>query len=265
MGLVFWFVFIAAVLLALFLLLSRRLGRLALNLLGFCVSWAILSVILPNIFFFHAASELPAGLIAVSIALVPILTLCGALVLGREAPTLRRAAGICLGAAGAMLILLPRTSLPDTGDAFFVLLTFAGAACYAAEHLFIETRIPKHVPIDVLLFVMFSIATLILFPVTIMTGSFYMPAWPPAATEAAILAASMVTLVDYFLITLLIIWAGPVFTSQAAYIVTLAGVTWGIALFNESHSLWIYLAIGFLLAGISLVRPLNDGSRSIDG
>ena len=49
--------------------------------------------------------------------------------------------------------------------------------------------------------------------------------------------------------------AGPVFASQVAYAVTLAGVLWGMALFGERHSPWIWLSLALMLAGLALVTP----------
>ena len=137
----------------------------------------------------------------------------------------------------------------------FVQVAFAGAACYAAEHLYIEARAPKHVGVDRLLFLMFSSVSVLLLPVVLATGTFFVPHGPPGATEGAMAAVAAITLLDYFFITLLILWAGPVFTSQAAYIVTLAGMLWGIVLFRDSHSPWIWAAVCALLVGLSLVRP----------
>jgi drug/metabolite transporter (DMT)-like permease len=140
-------------------------------------------------------------------------------------------------------------------------MAFAGAACYAAEHLYIEARVPADVGIDRLLFLMFSSVSILLLPLVLVTGTFFVPHWPLGLPEGATIAVAAITLLDYFLITLLILWAGPVFTSQAAYIVTLAGILWGVVIFHESHSAWIWSAICALMLGMTLVRP-RAGERS---
>jgi drug/metabolite transporter (DMT)-like permease len=248
LGLVFWFAVLATGALALELSVLGKLRGLDAGLLRFCVPWGILSVVFPNLFFFHAAQEIPASLIALGIALVPILTLLGAILLKREKLTFLRTVGIALGAAGMMMVLLPKTSLPEPSDAVFVLIAFAGAACYAAEHIYIEARAPKHVSVDQLLFLMFSSVSVLLLPVVLATGTFFVPHWPPGAAEGAMTAVAAITLLDYFLITLLVLWAGPVFTSQAAYIVTLAGIVWGIVLFG-GQPLALDLGCGLHLDG----------------
>ncbi len=258
LGLVFWFAAIAAAILAVELAAFRRFKHLEKRHIGFCIPWAIISVILPNILFFYAATNVQPSVIAIGIALVPILTLAGAVLLRREILTPGRAAGIALGAIGVGLILIPETSLPDQSSVFFVALAFTGAACYAGEHLFIEIKLPQDIAIDHLLFVMFLAAAALLLPVTLATGSFFVPSWPVGTTELAIVGVSGVTLLDYFLITLLIVWAGPVFTSQAAYIVTIAGVVWGIVIFGDVLSIWLWAAIAVLMLGLMLVRPREE-------
>lgn len=255
LGMVFWFVLIASFALGCKLLIFRNSRIFSLGLLGFCIPWAILSVILPNLFFFYAAGKIQAGLIAIGISLVPILTLAGAILLRRESLNLRRASGIVLGVIGVGLILLPEASLPDSGDALYVAIAFAGAFCYAAEHLYIEMKIPRGIGLDSLLFLMFLSAVVILSPFILVTDTFILPNWPLQTRDLAVLSVAAVTLLDYFIITKLIVWAGPVFTSQAAYVVTLAGVGWGIVIFSDEHSGLVWAAMLILLMGITLVRP----------
>lgn len=264
LGMVFWFALLAACVLAVELCVTGRLGRPDFNLLKFCIPWSVLSVILPNLCFFYAAKAVQASVIALGIALVPLLTLAGAILLRREALTAQRAAGLALGAIGIMMVLLPKTSLPMASDTYFVVIAFAGAACYAAEHLYIEIRAPKTVGVDQLIFLMFASASILLLPIVLATDTFFLPGFPPTLAEWAVIAVAMITLLDYFLITRLILWAGPVFTSQAAYIVTLAGVIWGAVIFGDSLSIWIWTAICALMTGLLLVRP-RDLDRQMAG
>ena len=49
--------------------------------------------------------------------------------------------------------------------------------------------------------------------------------------------------------------AGPVFASQTAYIVTLAGVLWGMVIYRETHSVWVWASLVVMFIALSLVRP----------
>ena len=49
--------------------------------------------------------------------------------------------------------------------------------------------------------------------------------------------------------------AGPVFASQCAYVVTISGVIWGIIVFSEQHSIWIWISMMVMMIGLVLVSP----------
>jgi drug/metabolite transporter (DMT)-like permease len=60
--------------------------------------------------------------------------------------------------------------------------------------------------------------------------------------------------------------AGSVFASQVAYIVTITGVLWSIALLAEGYSIWIWASLGCLLVGMSMVLPnpkFDTGSEEL--
>lgn len=49
--------------------------------------------------------------------------------------------------------------------------------------------------------------------------------------------------------------AGPVFASQCAYVVTISGVIWGIIVFSEQHTVWVWTSVIVMLFGLVLVNP----------
>ena len=68
----------------------------------------------------------------------------------------------------------------------------------------------------------------------------------------------MLGVLCYGLFIMLVVRAGPVFASQTAYIVTLSGVFWGILIFGEEHSLWIWASLAVMLIALALVTPRNE-------
>jgi drug/metabolite transporter (DMT)-like permease len=52
--------------------------------------------------------------------------------------------------------------------------------------------------------------------------------------------------------------SGPVFASQCAYVVTISGVIWGIIVFSEQHTIWIWMSVIVMLFGLLLVSPDDD-------
>jgi drug/metabolite transporter (DMT)-like permease len=45
-----------------------------------------------------------------------------------------------------------------------------------------------------------------------------------------------------------------------AYVVTISGVLWGLFIFEEHHSLWIWGALAVMLMGLALVTPRSQES-----
>ena len=58
--------------------------------------------------------------------------------------------------------------------------------------------------------------------------------------------------------------AGPLFASQTGYVVTLAGVIWGIYLFGETHSAWVWGSVVVMMLGLALVTPRRTDADADD-
>ncbi len=92
-------------------------------------------------------------------------------------------------------------------------------------------------------------------PLVMATGSFVPLAWPWGTVEWAIVGMGAINAVAYSLFIYLIAYAGPVFATQVAYLVMIFGVAWGIFIFDERHSVWIWLSLAVMLVGLALVMP----------
>ena len=71
-----------------------------------------------------------------------------------------------------------------------------------------------------------------------------------------------ITAVAYTFFIYLISNAGAVFASNVGYIVTISGVIWGIILFKEIHSHWVWLSLITMIMGLSLVSPRSRNPNS---
>ena len=60
----------------------------------------------------------------------------------------------------------------------------------------------------------------------------------------------------------LVVRAGPVFASQTAYIVTLSGVLWGMVIYGETHSAWVWASLVVMFIALALVRPRETPDTS---
>jgi drug/metabolite transporter (DMT)-like permease len=89
----------------------------------------------------------------------------------------------------------------------------------------------------------------------IATDSFVPLSWPWGTVEWAIVSMAAISAVCYSLFIYLLSYAGAVFATQVAYLVTIFGIAWGIVIFDERHSVWIWLSLAAMLAGLALIRP----------
>ena len=99
------------------------------------------------------------------------------------------------------------------------------------------------------------IAAITLFPVALTTDSLFVPSFPPQAAEFAIIGLGLITAVAYTMFVMSVSLFGSVFSSQVGYLVTLTGVFWGILIFDEKHSTWIWMSIATIIIGLALVTP----------
>ena len=75
------------------------------------------------------------------------------------------------------------------------------------------------------------------------------------ASAWSIAGMAAINAVGYGLFIYLITYAGAVFATQVAYLITISGVAWGIIIFDEQHSVWVWLSLACILTGLTLIRP----------
>lgn len=255
LGVTLWQALLGALLLMAIAVARRRPVPLSAGLPTLYLICALLGTVIPGVLFFYAARHVPAGVLSITVTLVPILTVLLAALLGVERLVLGRIMGLLFGFLAVLLLVAPEESLPDAAAAPWVLAACAASACYAAENLVIALRMPPSVSPFSVATGMFVVSGVILMPVVVWTDTFVSLAWPWGAAEWAIVAMSAISALAYSLFIYLVNRAGPVFASQVAYVVTLSGVAWGIAIFSEVHSVWIWLSLILMLLGLTLVRP----------
>ena len=98
-------------------------------------------------------------------------------------------------------------------------------------------------------------AAVILLPVTAVNGDLFLPEFPFGTIEWGVVGLALIATIAYTMFVMTIDRAGPLFASQVGYVVTLAGVFWGMFLFGESHSAWVWVSLVTMLGGLALVSP----------
>ncbi|MEM7222137.1 MAG: DMT family transporter [Pseudomonadota bacterium] len=254
-GLAQWVTTCSGLFLLLAATLSGRLSRPNRQVARFSAVCGLVGSVLPALAMFAAAKHLAAGVLAISLATMPLMTYGLSVLLRVERAQRRRLLGVLLGLAAVALMVAPETSLPQAGLAPWVLLALTGSFGYACENLFIALRRPPGLDGLMLACGRQIAAALMLTPVALGLGVSVPLVAPWGALQWSVSAMAALTAVAFTCFLHVIRTAGPVFASQTAYIITIAGVLWGMALFGERHSPWIWAALALMLAGLSLVRP----------
>ena len=215
----------------------------------------VLGTALPSSVLFFSAAHMPAGILAIIVSLVPLMSYAIALALGVERLAALRVAGIGLGFAAMLMIVLPEAGLPDRSMVPWALFALIAPLSYSAENVYIAIRRPPGSNPGVLLFGMLSAGSLILLPLVWMSD-----AWAPLEVLSTmplwwIPALSVINIIGYVMFIELIRIAGPLFAAQMGYVVTASGVLWGIGIFGETHSAWVWAALAVMFAGVALVNP----------
>ncbi|MBL1436308.1 MAG: DMT family transporter [Rhodobacteraceae bacterium] len=254
-GIMVWQMLIGVVVSAAFLLLRGKPLNLTRKNLPVYFGVAMLGTVLPNYFSYTASAELPAGVISIIIALVPLFSMPIALLMGFEKFNWLRFLGALSGAMALLLLIGPEASLPDPTKYGFVLLMAVAPLLYGIVGNFLTYMGERGLDATQTLFGATIIALIFSVPLALGLGQWINPIQPWGAPEWAIPASAVLNLIAYILYVWLIHRAGPVFSSQVAYLVTGWGVLISMVFLGETYSSWVWLAMGLMLVGVALVRP----------
>lgn len=255
LGVNYWQTLIGAGLLIGYLLVTRQPLPTGRNYLSFYLVCGVLGSILPGLLYFYAVVHISPGVLAITIATVPIMTYIAAALMKVERTSTFRLLGVCCGVLSILLLIVPTESLPDRSAVVWVFAAIAASACYTGENLMIAVRLPKGANAFITLGGILIAATLIMTPFVFATETFVTLSWPWNSSAWAIISLAFLNVSCYGLFIMLLVRTGPVFASQSAYLITLSGVFWGILIFGEEHSFGIWASLVVMLIALALVTP----------
>jgi drug/metabolite transporter (DMT)-like permease len=254
-GIALWTSTLAAAFLLAFSAARRRTISLKRDVLWLYVVCGLLGVVIPAVAVYYAASRISAGVLSIAVTVGPILTFFFSALFGLERFASTRVLGVLFGVLAVALLVLPDTSLPDPSAVPWVLLACLPGLCYALENMVLTFRLPDGTSPFMITCGNYLVSSIVLMFLVMLTGSFVPLAWPWGVVEWSIAGMAVINAVGYGLFIYLITIAGPVFATQVAYLVTISGVAWGIIIFNEQHSLWVWFSLASILIGLALIRP----------
>ena len=222
-----------------------------------------LSVVIPNIIFYACVEHLDAGVLSISVSVIPLFTYLIAMGLRMDKFKVRRVIGLITGFCALLILILPENSLPDKRDIPWVLLALNCALCYALENIYIDRlALQNFGPIRLVCAVSF-VSAIITFLLSLVMDQFFILQPTNLYLFISTLGLGFISATAYSIFIYLIGRAGSVFSSQVGYLVTFFGGVWGIIILGESHSVFVWISLAMIMMGIFLVQP-KQTSESID-
>ena len=222
-----------------------------------------LSVVIPNIIFYACVEHLDAGVLSISVSVIPLFTYLIAMGLRMDKFKVRRVIGLITGFCALLILILPENSLPDKRDIPWVLLALNCALCYALENIYIDRlALQNFGPIRLVCAVSF-VSAIITFFLSLVMDQFFILQPTNLYLFISTIGLGFISATAYSIFIYLIGRAGSVFSSQVGYLVTFFGVVWGIIILGESHSVFVWISLAMIMMGIFLVQP-KQTSESID-
>ena len=239
---------------------------------------AVIGITAPNLAYYFAAPHLSAGILSITVSTVPLLTYAFMLFLHYESIMRKRVFGIVLGMLAILLLILPDHEIRGSDANLWILLALLSAVLYSVENIYIGHGVDDIVDVRELLFGSNFIAFFLQFPLAWYLGVAEPVGWLFTAPGLALTGLGIGSGIAYAIFFYSIKTSGAVFASQCAYIVTLSGVFWGIVIFSEEHSIWVWSSLVVLMIGLFLVTPnkkptmpqmdtflREEGSKPFDG
>jgi len=261
LGFILWQCVAAALVFGVILLARRTPVPLSRAHMRYYGASAVFGLLIPYVAMTTAAREIPVGLLGMAFTIEPAITYLLALVLMMERFHLWRFAGLLLGIAGLLLILLPQASLPTPAMLPWVLVSLAVPVSWALWSNWVAYDKPPEVDSAVTSFAMLVMgAVLLVVPV----------AWRGELWWFGEVDAGLWWLMP--LLTVFNVWlwlacfetiriAGPVFYSSWTFIGTPLSIAAGMAVFGERHSVWIWSALVLLMGSLYLVNATMASAR----
>jgi len=210
----------------------------------------------------------PPGVLTLIVALIPATTYLLSLIMRMDRFRWLSVAGVVVGFAGIVLIVVPSGSLSTSGAAVWVLLALIAPLLAAINNIFGERLAVPEAGTLALAGGMLSIASLLLFIAMLATHGFVPLTRAGWNGLYAVLWAAAVQSVTYFSFFEVVRRAGGVFFALINYVVVAAGLLWANALFGEVLSLWVWgavalVALSLFLTNAGTARALQERQRRV--
>ena len=217
--------------------------------LGFAFPFALLAFVAP---------KLPSGVAVLLVILTPAFTYLFSFLARLERLHIMSIGGLVLGITGVLFIVVPSGSLPQAEMAGWFLLALLAPICFAGLNVYVEIVRPPETPsLSLAVGILFSSA-LMLLPLMLATGQFYIFPGPVRDGDLALLGAVVINILMWPLFYEIIKRTGAFLMSMINVVGVVVGIVWSMVFFAERHSGFIWLAGALMLTGLGLIlaRPV---------
>lgn len=228
--------------------------RITLRTVGVCALYGLLAPLIPHVLLIWVAGEVSAIVISILLSLEAFIVFLIVAVIGMERMNVRRFIGLCMGVAGVLTLLSPQLDISaGAAGLFWLLLAMGIPLCFACRSVLMAMLGPSQIDPFAAVAVAYGMATGILFLVVLTLGEFVAVALPFGEFEWAVVVFAFAEALGMVAFVAALRQAGPVFASQKAYTVAVAGMVWGVLLLQETVTATSAVALLLILSGFYFV------------
>ena len=248
----FWAITGAALILLIIAWLRHDLPPLTSRGFEYYFIAALVSVAGSNLIFFSAIPHVGAGFVALTIALPPLLTYLGALLLQIERFNMIRAFGVMAALGGAGVLAARKFSAPDA-SVFWIIVALCGPVLLAIGNIYRTLRWPKNVSASALAPGMLIAAAILLAMVSILPNFSLAVPQNEALPIILIVVQACIFAGQFLLLFLLQKTGGPVLLSLLGAVGAVVGVPVAVFLQGEASPEGLLLGASLIALGVGLV------------
>lgn len=223
------------------------------DLLRYYLTAGLLGLTLPYTITYEALQHLPTGVVGVAGSLSAVMTYAFARIAGMERPNIKKFSGLLLGMAGVLAIVLPKGALPAPDMTAWVVIALLAPLSLAAANVYRTSHWPANGKPLSMAAGMLLTQSLVATALTMTTGSEWLPPAESYGVCMALAAVGLLSSLFYLTAFELQQRAEPVFVSQLGYVISLGSLLIGFTVFGERPSVWIWIAVFAIVAGLALV------------
>jgi drug/metabolite transporter (DMT)-like permease len=217
---------------------------------------------LNQVLIYWLSARLDAALVSVFTVLEGLVVFAAASLLRLEKPDFLRCGGLLVGLLGVVVLLFTAHRGESTMPSLFMFVGLMIPLSYAAESIFIAARRPASVDPLLAVGLVMLCSLPFLFVLAYFNNDFMPVHFPPGREEIVAMVMMLSTVSANLAFFVLIKTAGSVFAGQLCYVNAVCGIAWGVVVLGEKMPWGMFVAVGFIMLGLLLVRPKSEVARS---